>query len=358
MEATRSRSRLAGLLATFVALALTLVPAAGAATRKVTPNDRAFSAQWELADDAIMGARSAWSTSTGSGVVVAVVDTGAQLDHPDLVGNLWTNPADGSHGYDFVNHDNDPTDDNGHGTNVAGIIAARGNNGIGVTGVAPHAKLMIVKVLGADGSGSEGDVAAGILYAVRNGARIINLSMAGAQDDPTLESALQVAHDAGVLVVAAAGNNGADLDTTPAYPASAPLDNVVAVASTDERGRLAGDSAYGAGSVAIAAPGEDIDSTATGGRYAVRSGTSQAAAHVTGVLALEAAAKPAATAEELRAALLDGARPASLPVAAGALDAAGALRALAGGARRSVKRTVTTRTRTRAAARRSVVTAA
>jgi len=358
MEASRSRPRPAGLLATFVALALTLAPAAGAATRNVTPNDRAFSAQWELADNAIMGARTAWGTSTGAGVVVAVLDTGAQLDHPDLAGNLWTNPADGSHGYDFVNHDNDPSDDNGHGTSVAGIIAARGNNGIGVTGVAPQTKLMIVKVLGADGSGDEGQVAAGVLYAVRNGAKIINLSMAGPQDDPTLEAALQTARDAGVLIVAAAGNNGADLDTTPAYPASAPLDNVIAVASTDERGALAGDSGFGRNSVAIAAPGEDIDSTATGGRYGVRSGTSQAAAHVSGVLALELAAKPGATAQELRAALLAGARRTTLPVASGALDAAGALRALAGNARRLVKRTVTTRTRTRAAARRSVVAAA
>jgi len=227
-----------------------------------------------------------------------------------------------------------------------------------VTGVAWRAQLMIVKVLDAKGSGTVYDVARGIRYAVANGAGIINLSMAGPDSDPVLESAIAEAKAAGVLIVAAAGNNGADLDTTPAYPASAPLDNVIAVASTDERGALAGDSGFGRNSVAIAAPGEDIDSTATGGRYGVRSGTSQAAAHVSGVLALELAAKPGATAQELRAALLAGARRTTLPVASGALDAAGALRALAGNARRSVKRTVTTRTRTRAAARRSVVAAA
>src|SRR5580765_4698440 len=177
MEALRTRSRRLAALAAGVALAL--APGAAAAKPRIVPNDRALPAQWELSSDAAMGVRSAWATTTGGDVTVAIVDTGAQLDHPDLAPNLWTNPADGSHGYDFVNHDDDPADDNGHGTSIAGIVGARGNNRIGVTGVAWRVKLMIVKVLGADGTGSEGDVAAGILYAVRNGARIINLSMSG-----------------------------------------------------------------------------------------------------------------------------------------------------------------------------------
>jgi subtilisin family serine protease len=302
-----------------------------------------------------MGARTAWQTSRGGDVTVAVIDTGAQLTHPDLAPNLWTNTGeiagngidddhngyvDDVHGYDFVGGDGDPSDDNGHGTNVAGIIGARGDNRIGVTGVAWRAKLMIVKVLGADGSGTVADVASGIRYAVANGAKVVNLSMAGPDDSADLEAAIAEARDAGVLIVAAAGNSGADLDSTNVFPASSPADNVIAVASTDESGRLASGSGYGAAAVELAAPGEDIDSTALNGGYGVRSGTSQAAAHVSGVLALMLAAAPAATWQTVRTALLTGSRATKLPVAAGTLDAGGALKSLVGAPRatRAVKR--------------------
>jgi subtilisin family serine protease len=344
MEGFRTRPALSSLVATFVAsIALALVPAGASAARGGVPNDRSFATQWQLTGNGVMGAKAAWGVSTGEGVTVAVLDTGAQLDHPDLAANLWVNEgeiagngidddgngyADDVHGYDFAGKDADPTDGHGHGTSIAGVIAARGNNGIGIAGVAYRAKLMIVEVLGANGSGSVYDVAKGIRYATANGAQVINLSMAGPDTAPELEAAIADATAAGVLVVAAAGNNGADLDSKPAYPASSP--NVIGVASTDDTGLLAPGSAYGAKSVEIAAPGENIVSTSIGGGYDTRSGTSQAAAHVSGVLALLAAAAPGASADTLRGRLLGSARAkGGLPVANGALDAAAALGAKA-----------------------------
>jgi subtilisin family serine protease len=370
MEALFNRPGRSGLIATLVAsVLLALVPAGASAARTVKPSDRAFAAQWQLTTDAAMGARSAWNVATAGNVVVAVIDTGAQLDHPDLAANLWTNASeiagngidddangfvDDVHGWDFAGKDADPADDNGHGTNVAGIIGARGNNGTGVTGVAWRARLMIVKVLGANGSGTVYDVARGIRYAVANGATIVNLSMAGPDGDPALAAAIAEARAAGVLIVAAAGNAGADLDAKAAYPASSPSDNVIAVASTDEAGRLAPGSSYGANTVDIAAPGENIDSTELHGGYGVRSGTSQAAAHVSGTLALMAAARPAATADQLRAQLLASTRSTGLPVAAGALDAGAALRGLLGlpAPRAAKRKAAARRTSTRRASTR------
>src|SRR4051794_18114238 len=261
MEALHTTPRRTGIVAALVASALLMLAPVASAARGHLPNDPAFGAQWELTSDSAMGARSAWGIASAGEVTVAVIDTGAQLDHPDLAPNLWTNTAeiagngidddhngfvDDVHGYDFVGKDGDPTDANGHGTNVAGIIGARGNNGIGVAGVAWRARLMIVRALDANGSGTVYDVARGIRYAVANGARIVNLSMAGPDDDPALESAIAEARGAGVLIVASAGNTGADLDTKAAFPASSPSDNVIAVASTDESGALAPGSSYGA----------------------------------------------------------------------------------------------------------------
>ena len=343
MEGLRTRPAHRSLIAPHVAaILLALVPAGASAARTGSPNDRAFATQWQLNGDRAMGARSAWGVSTGGDVIVAVLDTGAQLDHPDLAANLWTNVdevagngidddangfVDDVHGYDFAGKDGEPSDANGHGTAIAGVIGARGNNGLGVTGVAWRAKLMIVQVLGANGSGSVYNVAKGVRYATANGADVINLSMAGPDTAPELEAAIADAHAAGVVVVAAAGNTGADLDAKPAYPASSP--NVIGVASTDDTGRLAPGSSFGAATVELAAPGENIVSTALGSRYETRSGTSQAAAHVAGTLALMAAAAPAASAETLRTRLLGGARAKGLPVANGALDAAAALGAKA-----------------------------
>src|SRR5215218_2837407 len=204
--------RVAAIAAACAALC---APVASAAARP----DPQLANQWALQGDGPMGAASAWTRITGGDVTVAVVDTGVDLSHRDLAPNVWTNPgevpgngidddADGLvddvHGADFVNHDGDPSDDNGHGTHVAGIVAARGNNGVGVAGLAWRARIMAVKVLGADASGDMATVADGVRYAVGHGARVINLSLTGPSPGPGLESAVAEAAAANVLVVAAA----------------------------------------------------------------------------------------------------------------------------------------------------------
>src|SRR4051812_43933188 len=202
--------------------------------------------QWPLQGDAPMGAASAWRQTTGGDVTVAIVDSGIDLGHPDLIGNLWTNPGevpgngvdddgngyvDDVHGYDFVDGDATPQDANGHGTHVAGIVAARGGNGIGVSGVAWRARLMAVRVLDAGARGNTTTVAQGIRYAVDNGARIVNLSLAGPSPAGDLEDAVRYAQQRGVLIVVAAGNDGRDLDAAPTYPAAYPEPNVLGVAA-------------------------------------------------------------------------------------------------------------------------------
>jgi subtilisin family serine protease len=298
--------------------------------------------QWSLQGDAPMGIASAWRQTTGADVTVAIVDSGIDLAHPDLVPNLWTNPGevpdngvdddhngyvDDVHGFDFVDGDGTPQDVNGHGTHVAGIVAARGGNGIGVSGVAWRARLMAVRVLDGDARGTTSTVAQGIRYAVDNGARIVNLSLAGPAPAGDLESAIQYAGRRGVLVVAAAGNDGRDLAGAPTYPAAYPEDNVLGVAATDQRGALSAISDFGPGAD-LAAPGEDILSTALGGGYEWRTGTSMAAPHVTGALVLLAAARPDLDAAGLRDALLGTTRRGALDVETGALDAGAALHAV------------------------------
>jgi subtilisin family serine protease len=296
-----------------------------------------------------MGAATAWTRVTGGDVTVAVVDTGVALAHRDLAPNLWTNPgeipgngidddADGFvddvHGADLFNRDGDPTDDSGHGTHVAGIIAARGHNGVGVAGVAWRARIMAVKVLGADASGDMATVAEGVRYAVAHGARVVNLSVTGASPGADLAAAVAEAAAANVLVVAAAGNTHADDDAVAAYPAVLDAPNLVAVTACDERGALAPSASFGRTSIDLAAPGQDILSTARGGGYELRSGSSMAAAQVSGAAVLLASARPDLGWAAIRAALLGSARPTALPVAAGRLDVAGALRRVLGAARR------------------------
>jgi subtilisin family serine protease len=288
-----------------------------------------------------MGAASAWTQITGGNVTVAVVDTGVDLTHRDLAPNLWTNPGeipgngiddegdgivDDVHGADFVNGDGDPSDDNGHGTHVAGIVAARGGNGVGVAGVAWRARIMAVKVLGADASGDMATVATGVRYAVAHGARVINLSLTGPSPGADLAAAVDAAAAANVLVVAAAGNAHIDDDIVASYPADLDAANLVAVTSSDQRGVLAPSASFGRSTVDLAAPGEEILSTRRGGGYELRSGSSGA-----GVLL--ASARPDLGWQGMRSALLGSARPTSLPVAAGRLNVAGALRRVLGARR-------------------------
>jgi subtilisin family serine protease len=220
----------------------------------------------------------------------------------------------------------DLSDGFGHGTHVAGIIAAAAN-GRGVVGVAPRAKLMIVKVMDAQGRGTTGAVAEGIRYAAANGARIINLSIQGDTPDPRLNDAIAAAGAANALVVVAAGNSSRDIDSKPSYPASIAAPNLIAVAATSpDTGRaLNAQSNFGRLDVQLAAPGEDILSTANNGGYISLTGTSMASPMVAGVAALAASVNPRLSATDLRAILLQNAARSSLPVSAGYVDALGSV---------------------------------
>ncbi|MEO1527583.1 MAG: S8 family peptidase [Planctomycetota bacterium] len=268
-----------------------------------------------------VGAPEAWAAGyTGEGITVAVIDTGVDLDHPDLVQNLFVNAGeiagngidddgngfvDDVHGYDFANRDADPNDVHGHGTHVAGTIAAA-NNGFGATGVAPDATILPIKVLGDNGSGSSLDVAAGIRYAADMGAHVINLSLGGGYSS-AIESAISYAHSVGSFVVAAAGNEYASV---PGFPAqfSSSYDNVLSVGAYDSRGAEAAFSndVGSSGAVQVDAPGVGVFSTYVGGRYASMSGTSMATPHVAGIAALTLAADPTLNPAALRDLLVAG----------------------------------------------------
>ena len=221
---------------------------------EATPNDPRYSQLWGLAK---INAPLAWNTTTGNGgVTVGVVDTGIATDHLDLAANVVP-------GYDYVQGDTDPRDYNGHGTHVAGTIGARGNNAIGVTGVNWQVSLMPVRVLDANGSGSNTNVTAGLTYACTHGATIVNASLGGTGYSTPMRDAIAACPN--TLFVVAAGNDGVNDDTTPHYPCNygaAPdnLPNVICVAATDPTDNLASFSNYGA-SVDLAAPGVEIAST-------------------------------------------------------------------------------------------------
>jgi subtilisin family serine protease len=306
--------------------------------------------QWAIADGSALDLPRAWQLTLGQGVTVAIIDSGARLDHPDLAPNIWTNfneiPGNGIdddnngyvddvHGVDLSSKlpGQDLNDVAGHGTHVAGIVAAAAN-GQGVVGVAPRAKLMIVKVLNNDGVGTTGAIAEGVRYAVANGARIVNLSLAGDDDDDALEGAVRDAAAANVLVVASAGNASRDIDHHPAYPASIAAANLLAVAATDpDSGRdLSKFSNFGTLAVQVAAPGASILSTANDGGYVQLSGTSMAAPMVTGVAALAASVNPQLSAPDLRALLTQNATRSQLPVASGYVDALHTVLAASGAA--------------------------
>lgn len=274
---------------------------------------------WTMAADADIDAPEGWHRTRGRGVVVAVIDSGVDVAHPDLAANVWQNPAeecgnaldddgngyvDDCFGWDFANGDGTVEDLVGHGTHVAGIIAAVADNGIGVAGVAYEAKVMALKL--GDGAPALSGALEAFAYAIDNGARIINASwliddLAAA---PYLEAALTAAEAAGVLVVTGAGNTPIDIDANPIFPASSPLDNVIAVGASTAADQPASFSGYGQTTVDLFAPGEYIISTVPGG-YGVYSGTSMAAPMVSGAAALLWAATPQATYAEVKGALLD-----------------------------------------------------
>lgn len=242
----------------------------------------------------IVKAPAGWDISQGSSsVTIAIVDTGVQLTHPEFAGKLVQ-------GWDFVNNDNDPDDDQGHGTHCAGIAAANTNNGIGMAGLAPNCKIMPVKVLGA-GGGTTAWVVGGITYAADNGAKIISLSLGGGFPDPALQDAGAYALSKGALPIAAAGNNGV---TTKFYPAG--FDEYLAVAATNSQDVRAGFSNYGADWVDVAAPGEDIWSTLPGTSYGFNSGTSMACPLVAGLAGVVKSVDPSLSPAALRTLIQNG----------------------------------------------------
>jgi subtilisin family serine protease len=324
----------------------------------VLPNDRFFGAEWGLhntgqtvggaagTEDADIDAPGAWDVTVGSpSVLVAVADTGVDITHPDLAPNVWVNAAevagngvdddgngfaDDVRGWDFVEGDGTPQDEDGHGTHVAGTVGARGNDGAGVAGVSWNTTVLPLRILGPNGEGTVSDAIRAYAYAARAGAQVVNLSLGGASGSRAEREA--IASHGDVLFAVAAGNEGADNDATPTYPCAYDVPNVVCVAASDRSDDLADFSNRGLRSVDLAAPGVAIASTYPGSKWALLDGTSMATPHVAGVAALLLATDPAATVADLRSALLAGAdRKLALAgtTATGArLNALGALRAL------------------------------
>lgn len=293
---------------------------------ETVPNDTLWGEQW---GPALVEGPSAWDLSRGTPkVVVAVLDTGVDPAHADLQGALIP-------GYDFVNGDPDPTDDEGHGTAVAGVIAARTNNATGLAGICWTCSLMPVKVLDASGSGSMADVAAGIVWAVDRGARVINMSLGGPQSTQALADAVAYATARGAILVAAAGNEGA---SAASYPAA--LDGVVSISATTVSDALYSWSNYGSW-VDVAAPGCNV-APYVGGSYVNFCGTSSATPAVSGIVGLALAAKPGATAQQVQNALVSSAVPLGGAVQHGRVRASEMLRIL--GVRAPAAAPVPTRT--------------
>lgn len=319
--------------------------------------------QWGVND---IGAPTAWKTSGGSpSVVVAVLDSGVDYTHPDLLPNLWRNPGesgdkanngidddgngyvDDSIGWDFVSNDNKPFDltlepwqfllgggNPGHGTHCAGNVAARGGNGLGISGVAPFVKIMPLRFIAEKGGGTTSDAVGAIYYAVDNGAKILSNSWGNFGEDESnpdgnraMRDAFAYAQSKGVLVIAAAGNGrggiGFNNDTDPeaTFPASYPYENIISVAAIDSKDQLGSFSNFGQRSVDIGAPGVAIFSTMVDGRYGDKlaelpgvpvptwDGTSMATPHVAGAAALVWSKNPRWSAMQVKDAILRNAKP-------------------------------------------------
>ena len=257
-------------------------------------NDPYFTngSQWYLSK---IQAPNAWDVSTGAPeVVVAVLDTGVRASHPDLAGKVLA-------GWDFADNDSDPTDENGHGTAVAGLIGAASGNGTGMASVAWKTAILPVRVLGKDGSGSHSDIADGIVWAADQGADVINLSLGGTGSSSTLQNAINYAWSKGVVIIAAAGNNG---DSVPCYPGA--CTNVVAVSATNSSDARTSWSNYGS-YIDIAAPGANILSLSGTSGYEAMDGTSFSSPLTAGVVALMRAANPALSNANIVNALLNNA---------------------------------------------------
>lgn len=333
-------------------------PAIPDAPQPTTGDDPLFSKQWGLIN---IGVQEAWKVTKGNpDLVVAVIDTGVDYTHEDLLPNLWRNnkeiPNNGIDddgngyvddviGWDFVSNDNKPYDlsmdpldilfkggNPGHGTHCAGNIAARGDNGKGISGVAPNVKIMSLRFIGEKGQGTTADAIKAIRYAVDNGAKVLSNSWGAEGEDPNegkenlaLRETIQYAQDHNVLFIAAAGNGHSgkgysnDTDPQPSYPATYPFENIISVAAIDARDNLGSFSNWGAKTVHIAAPGVAVFSTMVGNRYsdvvvdkfgfkATWDGTSMACPHVAGAAALYWSAHPEKSYQDVKAAIIGSAK--------------------------------------------------
>lgn len=251
-------------------------------------------------------AKKAWKVSEGSKkVIVAVIDTGIDANHPDLRDNLWKKPGStNEYGYDFVFKKANPEDTNGHGTHIAGIIGATRKAQKGAIGVSPHVSIMPIRYYADEDTQTDtvSNIVKAIDYAIENGAHIINFSSEGTGFNVAEYRAIERASKKGILVITAAGNQGQNNDSssTPCYPASYDLPNILAVAATNIQNNVLPISNYGAQKVHVAAPGEHIFSTLPGARHGYNTGTSQATAFVTGVAALMLAENPGLKPAELK----------------------------------------------------------
>lgn len=295
------------------------------------PDDPQFEQQWALNNlgqdggkaGADISALNAWKKTHGSAdVVVAVLDSGVDYTHIDLRSNMWLRPDNlpaytddelgtfnDEHGYNGTDQSADPMDENGHGTHCAGIIGAEGDNSEGIAGINWKVEIMPLKFLGRGGFGTTADAIKAINYAIdrkKHGVnvRVINASWGSTSKSKALEDTIRAAGDAGILFVAAAGNNSSDNDRRPHYPSNYDLPNVISVAALDRNDQLATFSNFGVKTVHIAAPGKDILSTWLDDAYRDASGTSMAAPQVSGVAALILSKEPKLSVEKLRERIL------------------------------------------------------
>ena len=304
------------------------------------PDDSSFSSLYGLhntgqsggTDDADIDAPEAWDITTGAtSVVVAVIDTGVQYDHPDLVDNMWVNPGeiagdgldndgngyiDDVHGINCIDdgnsaNDGDPNDDNSHGTHVAGTLGAQGNNGIGITGVAQEVSIMALKYLNSSGNGVTSDAVTCLAY-IHNmktmhgiNIKLSNNSWGGGGFSLALFDAIEQTGNDGVLFIAAAGNDGTDNDQLAHFPSSFELDSVIAVAATDSNDNAYAFTNFGESSVDLGAPGVSIFSTVPNDGFANKTGTSMATPHVAGAAALLWANEPGLSIQKVKQLLLD-----------------------------------------------------
>ena len=294
-----------------------------------TPNDNRLLNLWGMhntgqtggTNDKDIDAPEAWDLQTGSKkVLVGVIDTGVDRNHEDLIANMWTNPneipnngkdddgngyIDDVHGWDFYNNDNNPDDDNSHGTHCAGTIGGVGNNGKGVVGVCWETSMVGIKFLGGSGGGYLSDGVKSIVYATKIGVDLTSNSWGGGGYSSSMKKAIDEASSQGIGFIAAAGNHAGNNDKHPSYPASYETENIISVGANDHKGKSAYFSCYGKKSVDLFAPGVNTLSTTPGNRYASFSGTSMATPHVAGAYALVLSANPDWNVQQVKDALMN-----------------------------------------------------